>query len=117
LAELEMLTSFHSAAVAALVDAEAVPAGPALVGEVQTFVCDQLRRLPLHVRAGVQLIAVILTLRSAARGPFWRQDSKVRLRALRRWESSSLGPVSQYVRLIRSLVLLRAHEEPDVLTA
>jgi hypothetical protein len=116
MADIEMLRSFHSAAVAALVDAEAAPASPALTRDVQEFVFEQMARLPLQMRGGVRLVATALMLRSAVGGAFWRQDSPARLRALRRWEASSIPAVSQYVRLIRSLVLLRAHEQPEMLS-
>ena len=86
---------------------------PAVRSEVEAFVDGSLRDMPEHLRAGVVGESVLLGtyvagLRAAGRLP--SDDPQALARLLDRWESSRIGVLRQYVRLLRSLVLFAEHE-------
>ena len=78
---------------------------PALRRPVLGFVDSALRALPEHLRAGVAAESLVLgacdRILAAVRG------TGLGLEAL---ETSPLGPVRQYARLMESLVLFAEHE-------
>lgn len=88
---------------------------PPVARDVEVWVGNQLEAMPAHMRFGLAIIAVFVTLDSLVRTgrPQWRLGAQARQRLLRRWATSQLAPVAQYVRLQRSLLLCAAHEHPD----
>lgn len=79
---------------------------------VEAFVDGSLRAMPQHIRAGVLVSSLVLGSyvgldRAAADGE--RSPTPLRDR-LERWETSPLGPLRQYVRMFRSLVLFGENE-------
>lgn len=81
---------------------------PTTRSDVETFVDGSLRAMPRHIRAGV--LVGSLGLSTWVR--LWRPPTTTTGLADRvhRWESSPLGPVRQYVRMFRSLVLFSEYE-------
>jgi hypothetical protein len=89
----------HRAAVEAVL-AQVAPRTPhPLASEVHEFVGLQFAAMPPQVRAGVDVTLVVLLATSRGRV------------AISRWEASRLVPARQYVRLLRSLVLLAVYDE------
>jgi hypothetical protein len=100
----------HRLAEAVLADS-GVEEDPRLRARVLAFVDERVASMPSHLRLGVRATEWILLLISrGGRGPAAHGARGELPRRLRRWGSSRLPPVTQYVRLIRSLVLLAAHE-------
>lgn len=71
---------------------------------VLDFVDERIAQMPTHTYAGIVVTERILGLLGGSR------SEAALSRAIRRWSQSRLFPTVQYVRLIRSLVLLSAHE-------
>lgn len=80
---------------------------------VEAFVDGSLRDMPEHLRAGVVGESLVLGTYVAALRVLGRLPTGDRT-ALRRhldaWESSRIGVVRQYVRLMTSLVVFAEHE-------
>ncbi|MCL4291755.1 MAG: hypothetical protein KJ056_01800 [Acidimicrobiia bacterium] len=77
---------------------------------IQAYVGETLRLMPDHLRLGVALeSAAIGTVDAAARAVGLLDDDRLRL-ILERWEASSVTPLRQYVRLLRSLTLYAGEE-------
>jgi hypothetical protein len=75
---------------------------------VRAYVDSALGALPEHLRAGVAAESVLLGAWARARRTLrHRPADEVPLDVL---EASPIGPVRQYVRLMRSLVLFAEHE-------
>jgi hypothetical protein len=105
------MDTFERSVVATILDAS----GVALAGveeDVQRFVRDGVRAMPIHLRAGVRTLERFLGARALARHgrPFAALDTGQRASELRAWGRSRLDPVRQYVRLVRSLTLFAAYE-------
>lgn len=83
-----------------------------LLLEVAAFVEHQIASLPPQMRLAVTLLQQYLMAATtvAARGPLWRADRRTRQELVGGWQTSRLGPVRQYSRLVRSLVLFCAYE-------
>ena len=74
---------------------------------VESFVDGALAALPEHIRAGVAAESVLLGAWARLAAARFGRPSAVTLEAL---ESSPIGPVRQYARLLGSLVLFAEHE-------
>lgn len=74
---------------------------PRIGGLVLGFVDERIAAMPAHIRVGILLTEWLLVLQGMPADPTQR---------LRRLSASRLPPIVQYIRLIRSLVLLSAHE-------
>lgn len=82
---------------------------------VEAFVDGSLRAMPEAIRLGVLAESVLLgayVRAQEATGRLSRDPGALR-RELDRWETSPLGPVRQYVRMFRSLVLYSENEIAD----
>ena len=89
----------------------AVEEDPRLRARVLAFVDERIVSMPSHLRVGVRATEWFLLLISRGGPAPTAHGARGELaRRLHRWESSRLPPVTQYLRLIRSLVLLAAHE-------
>jgi hypothetical protein len=79
---------------------------------VEAFVDGSLRAMPEHIRAGVLASSVLLSSYIAVLRLSGRLDrAPTSLRAhVDRWEVSPIGPLRQYVRVFRSLVLFGENE-------
>jgi hypothetical protein len=78
--------------------------------EIEAYVDGTLRSMPEHLRAGVAAESLVFgasTRLAHALGRF--DESRLRAR-VKRWKSSSVDPVRQYVRLLQSLVLFAENE-------
>jgi hypothetical protein len=95
---------FERRVVASLVEHLA----PELRGPVAGYAESAISALPEHLRAGLAAESLLLgacdRVLAALPGRSW---SGLRLEAL---ETSSIGPVRQYARLLQSLVLVAEHE-------
>ncbi len=77
---------------------------------IEAYVDETLRLMPDHLRYGVALESFVLgTAGSAAHAAGLLDDERLR-RVLTRLESSTITPLRQYVRLLRSLALYAAEE-------
>lgn len=99
---------FEREVVGALVTAPDHTIGSA----VEAFVDGTLRDMPELFRAAVATESVVFGTyyRLRARGRSDDSDGVELLRQLDAWERSPVGPVRQYVRLMRSLVLFAEQE-------
>jgi hypothetical protein len=90
-----------------LVDALPSTADPAGREAVSSFVETSLRAMPEHLRLGVAGESVLLSawVRATGRGG----DAALR-EEFARWETSRIGLLRQYARLIGSLVLFAEQE-------
>lgn len=79
---------------------------------VEAFVDGSLRAMPEHIRVGVAASSLLLGgYVSSLRGTGRLDHSPATLRrSLERWETSPIGPLRQYVRMFRSLVLFGENE-------
>lgn len=75
---------------------------PSSAADVTMFVIAQLDAMPAVLRIGVSAVGVLVGLDAVVRG--------VGPGVVGRWETCSLFPVRQYVRLLRSLVVFAAYE-------
>lgn len=79
---------------------------------VEAFVDGSLRAMPEHVRAAVLaeslLLGAALRLVSAVGRP--ASPATMLREKLQAWETSPIGPLRQYVRVFRSLVLFSENE-------
>jgi hypothetical protein len=82
-------------------------AGPddQLRSAVEDYVDGALQAMPEYLRAAVAVESVALGAWAALLGRRGGGDPEPLVRLVDRWEESRLGPVRQYVRLLRSLVL------------
>ena len=89
------------------------PGGPiASRSAIEAFVDGRFGLMALHVRAGVAVIEWLLVVRCFARtgrGPGSLSPAAA-ARLARSWEASRLPPIADYVRLVRSLVVLAAFD-------
>jgi len=84
---------------------------PSRRAAIEDYVDSSLRSMPDHLRAGFTAETVALGAWDRVAGALGRRDDPAALgRRLDRWEASPIGPVNQYVRLLRSLVLFAEHE-------
>jgi len=112
-----------------VVRALAADLDPARVGAIENWVAGSLRAMPEYLRAGVLAESVALgawaTVRRArpaantnagadAGAPVPNMgDPSALLAQLDRWDASPIGPIRQYVRMLRSLVLFARYELPE----
>jgi hypothetical protein len=79
---------------------------------VEAFVDGSLRAMPGHVRAAVIVESLVLgaatRLGAAVRRP--ASPAPVLRAKLQAWQTSPIGPLRQYVRVFRSLVLFSENE-------
>jgi hypothetical protein len=88
-------------------------ADPDARSAIEAFVDGSLRDMPEHLRAGVAgesilLGAYVAGLRAAGRLPADDPDALTEL--LDSWESSRIGVLRQYVRMLKSLVVFAENE-------
>ena len=105
----------HRAVAASIVDAEVGPTVPAAVAsEASAWVEQQVTALAPHIRLGVHAVGILVAGHALAVGrrPLWRLPDPERRQLLERWRRSRLVPVTQYLRLQRSLVLYAVYEHP-----
>ena len=100
---------FERDAVGALIESS----DPRVASEVEAFVDGSLRDMPEHLRAGVigeslLLGAYAAGLRAVGRLP--ADDPAALAELLDGWESSRIGVLRQYVRLLKSLVVFAENE-------
>jgi hypothetical protein len=97
-----------------IIEADLPVVSPAVARDVEVWVENQMYNMPLHIKAGVALVAFVITVEATLRHgrPQWRLPAATRRRLLERWSNSRLVPVSQYVRLVRSLAVYGAYEHP-----
>lgn len=95
------MLAFERGVIAAL--STGVDPAPAVV----SYVDGALHAMPQHLRAAVAVESVALGVWSRLAGDSSGSTSKARLD---RWEASPIGPLRQYVRLFRSLVLFAEQE-------
>jgi hypothetical protein len=72
---------------------------------VEDYVDGCLRTMPEYLRAGMTAETMVLGAWAGLLGRRGGADPEGLVRLLDRWEDSRIGPVNQYVRLLRSLVL------------
>ena len=99
---------FEREVVGALIESPDQP----LRSAVESFVDGSLRDMPEHLRAGVAAESVLLgtytaALRRAGRLPAGDPRALVALEA---WETSPIGVLRSYVRLMKSLVVFAENE-------
>jgi hypothetical protein len=109
------LRRLHRATARSVLEADLPPLSPPVARDVEVWVGNQLEAMPAHVRFGLAVVAVFVTLDAIVRTgrPQWRIGAQQRHLLLTRWAASPLVPVAQYIRLHRSLVLYAAHEHPE----
>ena len=84
-----------------------------LRSSIESFVDGSLRDMPEHLRAGVVGESVLLGAYVAALragGRLARGDREALLGHLESWESSPIGVLRSYVRMMRSLVVFAENE-------
>ena len=72
---------------------------------IEDYVDGALRAMPEYLRGGVAAGTVVLGTWARVLGRRGGSDPAALVELVDRWEESPLGPVRQYVRLLRSLVL------------
>jgi hypothetical protein len=77
---------------------------------VEAFVDGTLRDMPEFIRAGVAAESILLGAYGAVLKARGQLEGDQLIERLDAWERSPLGPVRQWVRLHRSLVLFAEHE-------
>jgi len=109
---LRSLVTFRRA-VATTLTRSLVTDDPAVEMAVQDFVVTQMNGLPDHVKMGVRATEAVLAATCLARNrqSFGQLDNSRRAALVRTWETSAVPLPSQYVRLVRSLVLFSAYEQ------
>lgn len=100
---------FEREVVGALIETPDQP----LRSSIEAFVDGSLRDMPEHLRAGVVGESVLLggyvaALRAAGR--LASGDREALLHQLESWETSPIGVLRQYVRLMKSLVVFAENE-------
>lgn len=120
---MRRLSSTHTRLLADIVGV-LLPNEPRLDREVRRrvqeavtgFVVSQVEALPsflgLTYRLAMTAFAVHATLRH--RRPFHRLDPVAKLQHLESWDESSLAPMRNYVKLVRSCALLAYYDHPTV---
>jgi len=96
-----------------VVRALAQDADPGQLAAIETYVDGALRAMPEHIRLGVAAESVALGGWSKVDGLRRRSGGAAPGPRLGPLESSPIGPVRQYVRLIKSLVIFAQHEQPE----
>jgi hypothetical protein len=89
-------------------------ADPGQRAAIESYVDGALRALPEHIRFGVAAESVALGGWAKLDGLRQRDDGATAGARLGPLESSPIGPVRQYVRLIKTLVILAKYEQPAV---
>lgn len=109
---MRSLVTFRRA-VATTLTRSLVTDDPAVDVMVQDFVVTQMAGLPGHVKMGVRATEAALATACLARNrqSFEQLDHARRTALVRSWETSPVPLLSQYVRLVRSLVLFSAYEQ------
>lgn len=77
---------------------------------IERYVDGALGDMPSYLRAGVAAESMLLGASPRVAQALGRLDRQGVVGRLDRWERSPVGPVRQYVRLLRSLVLFAEHE-------
>ena len=77
---------------------------------IADFVDGALRSMPEHLRAGVAAESIALGAVTRLQLATGRLRDEELAERLDRWEESPISVVSQYVRMLRSLVLFAEHE-------
>ena len=86
---------------------------PSVRSAVESFVDGSLRDMPEHLRLGVVGESVLLGTYVAAlraSGRLAADDLDALVRHLDVWETSPVGVLRQYVRMMKSLVVFAEHE-------
>jgi hypothetical protein len=81
-------------------------------GAITDYVDTALRAMPEHLRLGVVAESLVLGIRPRLLSLIGRYDREEAHESLRRWESSRIGLIRQYPRLLTSLVLFADGELP-----
>jgi hypothetical protein len=82
----------------------------AVRSSVEAFVDGTLRDMPEPIRAGVAAESIVLGAYARAQRSRGRLDDHQLVERLDGWERSPIGPLRQYVRMMKSLVLFAEHE-------
>lgn len=77
---------------------------------VEAFVDGSLRAMPEHIRAGVIAESLLLGAYTRLSTIGWATPPPALSSKLDAWETSPIGPLRQYVRMFRSLVLFSENE-------
>jgi hypothetical protein len=77
---------------------------------IEEYVDGALGAMPEHLRAGVVAESLVLGTWVRLQRALGRLDRRTLDARLEAWEASRIGPVRQYVRMMRSLVLFAEHE-------
>jgi hypothetical protein len=77
---------------------------------IEEYVDGALGAMPEHLRAGVVAESLVLGAWVRLQRALGRLDRRTLDTRLEAWEASPIGPVRQYVRMMRSLVLFAEHE-------
>ncbi|MGH9014362.1 MAG: hypothetical protein ACRDZ1_10565 [Acidimicrobiia bacterium] len=77
---------------------------------IEEYVDGALGAMPEHLRAGVVVESLVLGAWVRLQRALGRLDRRTLDTRLEAWEASPIGPVRQYVRMMRSLVLFAEHE-------
>src|SRR5207244_6887893 len=80
---------------------------------VTGFVDGRIESMPAHLRLGVEAVEILLAFRATARtgrSPA-RLGEDALISLVGAWERSRLGPVRQYVRLVRSLAVFALYDQ------
>jgi hypothetical protein len=106
------VAGFERSVVMTFLEDAGVEPDALLERDVQRFVADGIRRMPIHLRVGVGLVSVLLRVGCLLRygRAFGRLAPEKRAAAVRSWAASPVDPIRQYHRLIRSLVVFAANE-------
>jgi hypothetical protein len=100
---------FEREVVGALIESPDQP----LRSAVESFVDGSLRDMPEHLRAGVAAESVLLGTYTAALrrvGRLPAGDPRAVVARLEAWETSPIGVLRSYVRLMKSLVVFAENE-------
>jgi hypothetical protein len=77
---------------------------------IEEYVDGALGAMPEHLRAGVVAESLVLGAWVRLQRALGRLDRRTLDTRLEAWEASPIGPVRQYVRMMRSLVLFAEYE-------
>ncbi|HEY8523359.1 MAG TPA: hypothetical protein VIL48_00245 [Acidimicrobiales bacterium] len=83
---------------------------PAVRSAVEAFVDGSLRNMAEPIRAGVAAESLVLGAYAAALRAAGRLDDEELRHRLDAWERGPIGPLRQWVRLMRGLVLFAENE-------
>jgi hypothetical protein len=82
----------------------------AIRSSVEAFVDGSLRDMPEPIRFGVAAESILLGAYAKMQRSQGRLDDRELVERLDGWERSSIGPLSNYARMMKSLVLFAENE-------